>query len=86
MKIIKRLQSVGFSLDEMTELFQEYTVDKLTISKGMELIDLFREKIREIEQKQIEFEQIHRTLNDMLEAKISLMNNLRTETMFDDKI
>ncbi|MGN7167637.1 MerR family transcriptional regulator [Paenibacillus cellulositrophicus] len=37
LKIIKRLQSVGFSLDEMTELFQEYTVDKLTISKGMEL-------------------------------------------------
>lgn len=77
LKIIKRLQSVGFSLDEMTELFQEYTVDKLTISKGMELIDLFREKIREIEQKQIEFEQIHRTLNDMLEAKISLMKQLK---------
>lgn len=76
LNIIKRLQSVGFSLDEMTELFQEYTVDKLTISKGIELIDLFCEKIREIEQKQIEFEQIHRTLNDMLEAKISLLKQI----------
>lgn len=76
LNIIKRLQSVGFSLGEIKELFQEYTVNKLTISKGIELIDLFREKIREIEQKQIEFEQIHRTLIDMLEAKISLMKQL----------
>lgn len=82
LKIIKRLQSVGFSLDEMTELFQEYDVNKLTISKGIELIDLFREKIREIEQKQIEFEQIHKTLNEMLEAKISLMNELKDGNKF----
>lgn len=71
--IIKRLQSVGFSLGELREIFQEHGVNKLTISKG---IELFREKMREIEQKQIEFEQIHRTLHEMLEAKISLLNQL----------
>ncbi|MBB6734769.1 MerR family transcriptional regulator [Cohnella zeiphila] len=80
--IIKRLQSVGFSLGEMTELFQEYAVNKLTISKGFELIELFREKIREIEQKQIEFAQIHKTLNEMLKAKISLMNELEDGNSF----
>jgi DNA-binding transcriptional MerR regulator len=75
--IIKRLQSVGFSLSEITELFRDYAVETLTISKGMQLIELFREKIREIEQKQIEFEQIRRTLSEMLEAKISLVNKLQ---------
>lgn len=77
LKIIKRLQSVGFSLGELTVLFQEYTVDKLSISKAIELVELFREKIREIEQKLIEFEQIRRTLNEMLEAKVSLLNELK---------
>lgn len=82
LKIIKRLQSVGFSLGEMTKLFQEYDVNKLTISKAMELIELFREKIHEIEQKQNEFEQIHKTLNEMLEGKISLLNKLKDRNNF----
>ncbi|GGE45738.1 hypothetical protein GCM10011391_25730 [Pullulanibacillus camelliae] len=79
---IKRLQSVGFSLGELTELFQEYAVNNLTVSKGIELVERFREKIHEIEKKQIELEEIRRVLDKMLAAKISLLNKLEDGSNF----
>ncbi|MGG3640140.1 MerR family transcriptional regulator [Bacillus gobiensis] len=73
LKLIKKLQSVGFSLSELKEAIQENAADTFTIEKAIEII---REKMHEIERKKAEFEEIHRTLNQMLENKISMMNKL----------
>ena len=73
LKMIKKLQGVGFSLAELKEIIQEHNANTLTILKVTELI---RQKMNEIERKKDEFEQIHRTLNKMLEYKITLMNEL----------
>ena len=73
LKMIKKLQGVGFSLAELKQIIQEHDANTLTILKVIELI---RQKMNEIERKRDEFEQIHRTLNKMLEYKIALMNEL----------
>jgi MerR family transcriptional regulator, copper efflux regulator len=72
LKLIKSLQSVGFSLGELKDILREYAANTLATKKAIEII---HEKMREIERKKDEFEQIHNTL-EILEHKISLMREL----------
>lgn len=69
LRMIKKLQSISFSIGEMKNIFQETSTNNFTLSKSIEIIEI---KLKEIEQKQLEYESIHTTLEDMLEHKISL--------------
>ncbi len=69
LKLIKSLQSVGFSLAEIKDFLHEQTANKFTKKMALEII---REKLREIERKKNEFEQIENTL-ERLEHKFSSM-------------
>ncbi|WP_040205595.1 MerR family transcriptional regulator [Neobacillus jeddahensis] len=72
LKLIKKFQSVGFSLVELKEFFQEHTTHSAT---NLEAIEWIRQKIGEIERKKDEYDQIIGKLNWMLEYKLALVND-----------
>ncbi len=69
LKLVKKFQGVGCSLDEIKEILQ--AKDENTVS-NQQVIDWIRHKINEIEQKKDEYDQILDTLNWMLEYRIAL--------------
>ena len=69
LKLVKKFQGVGCSLDEINEILQ--AKDESTVS-NQQVIEWIRHKINEIEQKKAEYDQILDTLNWMLEHKIAL--------------
>lgn len=72
LKFIKKLQRVDCSLSELKEILQDHDVNKYTDLQRMEWI---RQKIREVERKKDELDQILDTLNGMLEYRRALMND-----------
>ncbi|WP_428978691.1 MerR family DNA-binding protein [Alicyclobacillus mengziensis] len=62
------MQSVGFTLGELKEVLREYTEKTLATTRALAII---HEKMREIERKKVEFEQIQNTLK-ILKHKIAL--------------
>ncbi len=69
LKLVKKFQGVGCSLDEVKEILQ--AKDEDTVS-NQQVIDWIRHKITEIEQKKDEYDQILDTLNWMLEYRSAL--------------
>ncbi len=69
LKLVKKFQGVGCSLDEIKEILQ--AKDENTIS-NQQVIEWIRYKINEIEQKKDEYDQILDTLHWMLEYRIAL--------------
>ena len=72
LKLIKKLQSVGFSLGEIRETMNEQDLHALD---DLRVIERIRKKIGEIERKRYECEQILETLGWMLEYRIALTND-----------
>lgn len=70
LKLIKKFQSVGYSLAELKGIFEVHDAKTLT---DQEIIQLIRKKIGEIERKKIELDQILGTLNWMLEYRTAVM-------------
>ncbi|WEG14583.1 MerR family transcriptional regulator [Pullulanibacillus sp. KACC 23026] len=77
LKLIKKFQSVGCSLNELKEIFQERDAHSST---SLEAIEWIRQKIREIERKKNEYDQIIGKLNWMLEYKLALVNDPQRAT------
>jgi MerR family transcriptional regulator, copper efflux regulator len=69
LKLVKKFQGVGCSLDEIKEILQ--AKDENTIS-NQQVVEWIRHKIGEIERKKNEYDQILDTLNGMLEYRIAL--------------
>ncbi|MDF2536695.1 MAG: MerR family transcriptional regulator [Bacillales bacterium] len=72
LKLIKKFQSVGCSLAELKEIFQERDTHSPT---NLEAIEWIRQKICDIERKKDEYDQIIGKLNWMLEYKLALVND-----------
>ena len=72
LKLVKKLQSVGFTLAELREAMNEQDLDALD---NLRVIERIRAKIGEIERKKNEYEQILATLGWMLEYRIAMMND-----------
>ena len=68
--IIKRMQAAGFTLAELKELIQAYEAHELPLQK---IVDLFLQKMEEIDRKHAELEQIQTHLVEMLAHKMALM-------------
>jgi len=72
LKLIRKLQGVGFTLAELKETLQEEDAQSLS---NRRVIERIRAKIAEIEGKKDEYEQILGTLQWMLEYRIALAND-----------
>jgi MerR family transcriptional regulator, copper efflux regulator len=72
LKLIKKFQSVGCSLAELKEIFQERDTHSPT---NLEAIEWIRQKICDIKRKKDEYDQIIGNLNWMLEYKLALVND-----------
>lgn len=72
--MIKKFQTVGFSLSELKHVFHEHDSNRLTI---LQVVELLSQKIKETERKRDEFGQILGTLRRMLESKIALISDLQ---------
>ncbi|MDG0811302.1 MerR family transcriptional regulator [Cohnella rhizosphaerae] len=68
LKLVKRFQSVGCSLTELKQILQGLDSNATTTQQG---IDWVLSKIKEIERKKEEYDQVLATLNKMLEYKIA---------------
>jgi MerR family copper efflux transcriptional regulator len=71
LRMIKKIQTVGFSLAELKELIQADEANELPLSR---VIELLRQKMQEIERKQDELEQVQTHLKRMLANKMALMD------------
>ncbi len=69
LKLVKKFQGVGCSLDEIKEILQ--AKDENTVS-NQQVMEWIRHKINEIERKKDEYDQILDTLNWMLEYRMAL--------------
>ena len=72
MKLIKKFQGVGCSLAELKEILQDHDAHTRT---NVQVIEWIRQKIREIEGKKDEYDQMLGTLHLMLEYRMSLTND-----------
>jgi MerR family transcriptional regulator, copper efflux regulator len=70
LKLIKKFQSIGCSLAELKNVLQDH--DDVTRTNE-EIMDWIRGKIKEIESKREEYDQMLDTLNKMLEYRALLM-------------
>ncbi|GJM79498.1 HTH-type transcriptional regulator ZntR [Paenibacillus sp. HMSSN-139] len=70
LKLIKKFQSIGCSLAELKNVLQDHDANART---NEQIIDWIRGKIREIESKKEEYDQMLDTLNKMLEYRTLLM-------------
>ena len=69
LKLVKKFQGVGCSLIEIKDILREK--DENVVS-NQQVIEWIRQKIREIEQKKDEYDQMIDTLHWMLEYRITL--------------
>ncbi len=72
LRLVKKLQSVGFSIAELRENLKESPDDPET---NQRVIEYLRAKIEEFKQKMAEYDHILETLNWMLEYRIAMGNN-----------
>ncbi|MDG0795079.1 MerR family transcriptional regulator [Cohnella ginsengisoli] len=72
LKLVKRFQTVGCSLTELKEILQGLDTNTTTTQQG---IDWVLSKIKEIERKKEEYDQVLATLNRMLEYKVALQDD-----------
>ncbi|GCE15202.1 MerR family transcriptional regulator [Tengunoibacter tsumagoiensis] len=69
--MLKAGQAAGFTLAELKELIQADEANELPLQKKVELI---RQKMKEIERKKAELDQIQTYLAQMLAHKVALMD------------
>ncbi|SFB51960.1 DNA-binding transcriptional regulator, MerR family [Cohnella sp. OV330] len=69
--LVKRFQSVGCSLTELKQILLGLDTNTTTTQQGIEWV---LSKIKEIERKKEEYDQVLATLNRMLEYKVALQN------------
>lgn len=72
LKFIKKLQGIDCTLSELKEILQDHDVNRYT---DLQRIEWIRQKIREVERKKDELDQILDTLNGMLAYRMALMND-----------
>ncbi|WP_400244513.1 MerR family transcriptional regulator [Niallia sp. JL1B1071] len=83
LKLIKKFQGVGCSLSELKDILQDVDTNTRT---NEQVIEWIFQKIREIERKKEEYDQILNTLNFMLEYKIALKNDpIKAQSMLKDR-
>lgn len=70
LEMIKKVQSVGFTLSELKEVVQAEEANALPLPKKIELL---RHKLVEIERKKEELEQVQTHIHRMLANKLALM-------------
>ncbi|NBD22309.1 MerR family transcriptional regulator [Paenibacillus glycinis] len=71
LRMIKKIQAVGFSIAELKELTQADAAKALPLSR---IVELLRQKIQEIGRKQDELEQVQTHLKRMLTNNLALMD------------
>ncbi|WP_379151816.1 MerR family transcriptional regulator [Paenibacillus sp. sgz5001063] len=71
--MVKMLQAAGFTLAELKELNQAVGGESLRVNRK---IAFLRHKMKEIERKRRELEQVQSLLEDRLATKISLLETL----------
>ena len=81
LKFVKKFQGVGCSLAEIKEILQDRDTNTRT---NQQVIEWIRHKIREIERKKDEYDQILDTLNRMLEYRMALENDPQKGEMAND--
>lgn len=69
--MIKKMQAAGFTIAELRELKLAYEANELPPQKKVELL---RQKMKEIDRKQAELDQIQTYLAQMLARKLALIN------------
>ncbi|MBB6632818.1 MerR family transcriptional regulator [Cohnella thailandensis] len=69
LKLVKKFQGIGCSLAELKEVLQDHDSGTRT---NDEIIEWIRSKIREIERKKEEYDQMLETLDWMLEYRLAL--------------
>jgi len=72
LKLVKKFQGVGCSLAELKDILQDRDTQRRT---NLEVMDWFCHKMREIERKKDELDQMLGTLHWMLEYRMALMND-----------
>lgn len=70
LRLIKRVQAVGFTLKEIKAVMEEKEGSKLEISRSIELL---REKMVEMDFRKVELEQAQALLARMLANKLALL-------------
>lgn len=70
LKLIKKFQSIGCSLAELKNVLKDHDANART---NEQIVDWIRGKIKEIESKKEEYDQMLDTLNKMLEYRALLM-------------
>lgn len=70
--MVKKVQAVGFTLAELKEVIQAENLNDLPLSKK---IELFSQKLQEIEKKKDELVQVQTHLARMLANKMALMDS-----------
>ena len=73
-RLIKRVQTVGFTLREIKDVMDEKEGDKLEISLAIELL---RKKMKEMDQRKSELEQTQMLLAKMLANKLALHEKMK---------
>lgn len=71
LKLIKKFQGIGCSLEELKEVFKDHDENMIT---NQQVIDWICQKISEIQRKKDEYDQMLVTLNRMLEYRMALKN------------
>jgi MerR family copper efflux transcriptional regulator len=71
LRMIKKVQSVGFTIAELKEVIQTNELNELPLSRRVELL---RQKMQEIERKKEELGQVQSHLARMLANKMALMD------------
>ncbi len=72
LKLVKKFQGVGCSLAELKDILQDRDTQRRT---NLEVMDWICHKMREIERKKDELDQMLGTLHWMLEYRMALMND-----------
>ncbi|WP_040952221.1 MerR family transcriptional regulator [Gorillibacterium massiliense] len=72
LKLIKKFQGIGCSLAELKGILQEHDANTQT---NEQVIEWICQKIKEIEGKKAEYDQMLETLNWMLEYRMALKND-----------
>lgn len=71
LRMIKKIQTVGFTIAELKEVIQADEANELPLSR---IVELLRRKMQEIERKKDELEQVQTHLSRMLANKMALMD------------
>lgn len=72
LKLVKKFQGIDCSLEEIREILKDYDLNTRT---NQQVAEWIRNKIKEVEHKRDEFDQILDTLNRMLEYRMSLIKD-----------